>query len=65
MANERKNMSGQETGTLLSPEQLQEICKIASTVKYGTVSLVIQDSRLVQIERNEKIRIGRYGLTGK
>ncbi|CAM3996243.1 YezD family protein [Lederbergia lenta] len=28
-----------------------------STMKYGTITLVIQDSLVVQIEKNEKIRL--------
>ncbi|HTP65283.1 MAG TPA: YezD family protein [Geobacteraceae bacterium] len=27
------------------------------TIRYGTVTLVIQDGRVIQIDRNEKIRL--------
>ncbi len=29
------------------------------TIRFGTVSLVVQDGRVIQIEKNEKIRINR------
>ena len=34
-------------------EQLQELIK---TVKFGSISLIIQDGKVVQIDKNEKIR---------
>ena len=41
----------------LSNEQLDDIQKIVSEIKYGSVTLVIQDGVLLQIEKNEKIRL--------
>ncbi|WP_400247929.1 YezD family protein [Niallia sp. JL1B1071] len=36
--------------------QLEEILR---TMKYGSVTLVVQDGRIIQIEKNEKIRLGK------
>lgn len=31
------------------------------SIRFGTVSLVVQDGRVIQVEKNEKIRITRAG----
>ena len=36
--------------------QLEAILK---TIKFGSVTLVIQDGKIIQIEKNEKIRLGK------
>lgn len=38
-------------------EITQEIKRMLSTLKYGSITLVVQDGEVVQIERNEKKRI--------
>ena len=45
----------------ITERQLRQIREIAGAVRYGTISLVIQDGVLVQIDRNEKIRIKEQG----
>lgn len=35
----------------------EQIEKILKQIKYGSITLVIQDGRIIQIERYEKIRI--------
>lgn len=43
------------------PEQkeaaLEKVRKIAEEIRYGSVTLVIQDGVIIQIERQEKIRL--------
>lgn len=53
-------MAGNQSKEILSEEKLQLLKKTLSEVKYGTVTLVIQDGVLVQIEKNEKFRL-RWG----
>ncbi|MGN7118762.1 YezD family protein [Lysinibacillus odysseyi] len=36
---------------------LENVKKIVSSMKYGSVTLIIQDNYIVQIEKNEKIRL--------
>jgi hypothetical protein len=46
--------------TSLSPEEQQVLLKVADIVRkinYGTVVLVIQDGKVVQIEMAEKFRL--------
>lgn len=31
------------------------------SIRFGTVTLVVQDGRVVQVDKNEKIRINRAG----
>jgi hypothetical protein len=32
-----------------------------ASIRFGTVSLVVQDGRVIQVDKNEKIRINRAG----
>lgn len=41
----------------ITPEQIKQICEMAASIRYGSISLVFQDGKLIQIERNEKIRM--------
>jgi len=43
--------------TPLSPAELQRLLDLIKTVKYGSITLVIQDGRVVQIDKNEKMRL--------
>lgn len=45
---------------VLTEEQLQKIRQLAQSVRYGSINLIVQDGILVQIERNEKIRVTNY-----
>jgi len=31
------------------------------SIRFGTVTLVVQDGRVIQVEKNEKIRLNRQG----
>ena len=37
----------------------QKILRAIQEIRYGSVEIIIHDSRIVQIERKEKIRIDR------
>jgi hypothetical protein len=42
--------------------ELEKIIKSAlSSVRFGTVTLVVQDGRVIQVDKNEKIRIDKSG----
>jgi hypothetical protein len=32
-----------------------------ASIRFGTVSLVVQDGRVIQVDKNEKIRLNRQG----
>jgi hypothetical protein len=32
-----------------------------TSIRFGTVTLVVQDGRVIQVDKNEKIRINRTG----
>jgi hypothetical protein len=32
-----------------------------TSIRFGTVTLVVQDGRVIQVDRNEKIRLNRAG----
>lgn len=42
---------------VITPEQVEQIQELAKTLRYGSITLVFQDSALMQIEKSEKIRI--------
>ena len=44
-----------------SNEILRRIASAISGVRFGSVEVVIQDSRVVQIERKEKFRFDKSG----
>ena len=50
-------MTSNQRKEILSEEKLQLLKKTLSEVKYGTVTLVIQDGVLIQIEKHEKLRL--------
>jgi hypothetical protein len=45
----------------LKPSEWQEIAeqveKMLDTLQFGSITLVIQDGKVVQIEKNEKVRL--------
>jgi hypothetical protein len=32
-----------------------------ASIRFGTVTLVVQDGRVIQVDKNEKIRLNRQG----
>ncbi|MDR3349721.1 MAG: YezD family protein [Acidaminococcales bacterium] len=42
----------------VNPELMDQIIDMAQTINFGHITLISQNFRLIQIERNEKIRIG-------
>ena len=43
----------------------QELRLALSEIRYGSIEIVIQDSRVVQIERREKVRFDRESREGR
>lgn len=43
----------------ITEQQMHTIEELARTLRYGTLTLVFQDGVLVQIDRNEKMRLPR------
>ena len=41
----------------LIPDYVEKIENLISGMKYGTITIVVQDGHIVQLEKNEKIRI--------
>ncbi|WP_446899766.1 DUF2292 domain-containing protein [Clostridium sp. LBM24168] len=41
----------------ISKENLNMILCMLKIIKYGSITLVIQDGRVVQVEKNEKVRL--------
>ncbi len=45
--------------TVVTREKLKTIVNQIEETRYGSVSVIIQDNRIVQIEKNEKIRFSK------
>ncbi len=41
----------------VTEEELERIRKLIESVKHGSVNIIIQDGKIVQIDKNEKIRL--------
>ena len=52
---DRKNNT--ERKTKVSEKDIQTIIQYIEAIQYGSIILIIQDGHIVQIEKNEKIRI--------
>jgi len=43
--------------TPLASADLQKLLEMVKSVRYGSVTLVIQDGQVIQIDKNEKMRL--------
>jgi hypothetical protein len=37
--------------------EIDNLIQIINTIKYGSVTVIIQEGKIVQIEKNEKLRL--------
>jgi hypothetical protein len=54
-------MSEQVTPSTLPPDVIRRLEKAAAGLQYGTISLVFHAGKVIQIERNEKLRLNSPG----
>lgn len=45
--------------TKVSDEALKKIIELIQSVRFGSVVVIVQDGKIVQIEKNEKVRLGK------
>ncbi len=43
--------------TGISDEEIKKIVQYIESVHYGSVTIVVQNNKIVQVEKNEKIKI--------
>jgi hypothetical protein len=41
----------------ISPEDLCRLLEMLGSIRYGSITLLIQDSKVVQIDKSEKVRL--------
>ena len=41
----------------ISDTDLKKIKEFLETIQYGSVTVIVQDGKIIQIEKNEKVRI--------
>lgn len=55
-------MSSNGNNTDIWNKELERVVQNAlQAIRFGTVTLVVQDGRVIQVDKNEKIRINRAG----
>ena len=55
--NQGKRGSGIVAENKVSDKEIKTIAAYIESIKFGSVNIVIQDGRIVQIEKNEKVRL--------
>lgn len=43
--------------TKVTREELLKIKELIETVRFGSVTVIVQDGKVIQIEKNEKLRL--------
>lgn len=43
--------------TMLTNHNLKKLLELADSVSYGSITLIIQDGKAIQIEKHEKVRL--------
>ncbi len=46
-----------KTASCISERDLQELAELLGGISYGSVTVVIQNGKIVQIEKSEKLRL--------
>ena len=41
----------------ISEQDIQKLYDMAKSLRYGSITLVFQDGNLIQLEKNEKVRV--------
>lgn len=41
----------------LTSEEINKIARFVEDIEYGSVTIIVQDGRVIQIEKNEKVRL--------
>jgi hypothetical protein len=52
-----KQQNGVGKNEPISNEDLEKLLELLTTIRYGSVTLIVQDGKVVQIDRNEKMRL--------
>jgi hypothetical protein len=56
---EAKDAGSDDKKVPLTDAELKTLLQFIETVKYGSVTLLIQDGIVIQIDKNEKLRLKR------
>jgi hypothetical protein len=57
MSSERIGMNEQIVSDGLPPEVIRRLSKVAAGLQYGSITLVFHGGKVIQMERNEKLRL--------
>lgn len=48
---------GTSSKEIIESKKLEEILRMVEQVKYGSITVIIQDGVIIQVDKNEKIRM--------
>lgn len=48
---------GEQQKNVILGKDLNKIIEILQTIQYGSVTIIVQDGKILQIVKNEKIRV--------
>lgn len=48
---------GEKTKAIADNSSLKQIAAMIKEIKYGSVTVIVQDGKIIQIDKTEKIRI--------
>lgn len=46
-----------EQKNIIQDKDISKIIEFLETIKYGSITVIVQDGKILQIEKNEKIRM--------
>jgi len=52
-----KNQNLKNEASTFNQNEIDKLLNVIKTVSYGSVSIIIQEGKIVQIEKNEKLRL--------
>lgn len=54
---DQRNSKVSTTAKRISPGDLQRLLALIDSIQYGSVTVIIQDGKVIQIDKSEKIRL--------
>ncbi len=54
---ERQNMDNRTNNTELTSDNIKKLNDLMKGMKFGTVTIIVQDGKIIQIDKTEKHRL--------
>jgi len=57
MKGSKDSKDSKDIAHVTNQEEINNLIQIINTIRYGSVTVIIQEGKIVQIEKNEKLRL--------